>query len=185
MVVTTLRHTHALQGRHRDQRPSIKSPGGHVLLTESFCSGQLDLVKTSRLHRTAKHTALRKRQGLQVKAVVPLPLVAAAALAPLGWIALGGEKAAVTPLQALKLLTEDRQVLLVDIRSKEGRSSGGSPDLKAIKGTTVQIPYLVVSGRPCTIQTGRLFRSYFGLHPLMQFAWLWQSTSINTDLQIW
>lgn len=97
------------------------------------------------MHRTAKHTVLRKRQGLQVKAVVPLPLVAAAALAPLGWIALGGEKAAVTPLQALKLLTEDRQVLLVDIRSKEGRSSGGSPDLKAIKGTTVQIPYLVVN----------------------------------------
>lgn len=93
-------------------------------------------------HSVATHTsaqqfldaALASPTTLIVAAAVPLPILLA--------LALQNKRASrCSPAQALKVLTDDSQAVLIDIRSKQERSKEGSPDLRSIKGRSVAVPY--------------------------------------------
>ena len=107
-------------------------------------------VESKTYTRQRRHVASRISAA---DASVATPLALAAALVPAAIFYVGAQRGGgspCSPIAALKTLTENRNAILVDIRSKEGRSAGGSPDLKAARGTVVQVPYLKVSSRPGT-----------------------------------
>ncbi|KAK9813464.1 hypothetical protein WJX73_000324 [Symbiochloris irregularis] len=104
---------------HRDTRPELRSIS-HSVATHSSAQEYLD-------------AALSSPATLVVAAAVPLPILLA--------LALNKGASRCSPAQALKVLSDDSQAVLIDIRSKQDRSKEGSPDLGPTKGRTFAVPY--------------------------------------------
>lgn len=62
-----------------------------------------------------------------------------------GLVGQGVKVKQISPAKAFDLLSKDRNIVFIDLRSKAEVKETGSPDLRSVKRKTINIPYTVVT----------------------------------------